>query len=107
VSASTTTKRRLGGPTHTSLPSVFAFILTAADVFLRMFFFPEGQSVEVHVGHGSAPGGAVRQSMSGRLEDAPVPRKMNSTSSVEGQVIEGARTVVGEEVGSRDRTDGD
>jgi hypothetical protein len=63
--------------THTLRPS-FAVILKAQLVFLRTFFFPCGVNVDRHALHGALPGGAVRQSTCGTLEDVPVPRKMSS-----------------------------
>jgi hypothetical protein len=47
----------------------------------RVFFFPSGWRVERHVLQGIAPGGAVRQSTWGRVEDVPVPSRMSSTLS--------------------------
>ena len=44
-----------------------------------MFFFPSGWSVDQHVRHFFAPGGAVRQSTCGMVEEVPVPRRMTST----------------------------
>lgn len=64
--------------THTFLPS-FPSIRIAALVFLRIFFFPSGVNVEVHVLHGISSGPAVRHSMWGKLDEVPVPRKMNSS----------------------------
>lgn len=63
--------------THTVRPS-FAVNLTAQLVFLRIFFLPCGVNVDKHVLHGALPGGAVRQSTCGMLDDVPVPRKMSS-----------------------------
>lgn len=61
-----------------SLPSMRA----RAEVFLLMFFFPSGLSVDRQVRHGLRSGGAVKQSRWGSEDDVPVPRKMNSMSAV-------------------------
>jgi hypothetical protein len=63
--------------THTLRPS-FAVILRAQLVFLRTFFFPCGVNVDTHALHSVLPGGAVKQSTFGTLEEVPVPRKMSS-----------------------------
>ena len=47
-------------------------------VFLRMFFFPSGKRVDKHVLQGGWSGDAVKHSICGRLEEVPVPRKINS-----------------------------
>lgn len=71
------------GGTHHFLPSLPS-IRTTPEVFLLMFFFPSGVSVERQVRHGSLSesGGAVKQSRWGSEDDVPVPRKMNSISFV-------------------------
>lgn len=63
--------------THRCFPS-FPLIRRAAEVFLLMFFFPSGVSVERHVRHGRSSGPAVKHSICGRLDEVPVPRKMTS-----------------------------
>lgn len=66
--------------THTFLPlPSFAFILTTADVFLLILFFPSGVRVDRHVLHFRPSGGDVKQSTCGRLDEVPVPRKISST----------------------------
>lgn len=44
-----------------------------------MFLFPSGRNVERHVRHCFPPGGSVKHSMCGRLDDVPVPKKISST----------------------------
>ena len=46
-----------------------------------LFFRPSGVSVARQALHGLAPGGAVRQSTCGRVDEVPVPRRMSSTES--------------------------
>ena len=53
---------------------------TTAEVFLLMFFLPSGVSVERHVWHCSASGGAVRHDTLGTLPEVPVPKKIKSTA---------------------------
>jgi hypothetical protein len=53
-------------------------------VLRRMFFLPSGFNVETHVRHCLSPGSAVMHPMRGRLDDVPVPRKINSISLVVG-----------------------
>lgn len=65
-------------PTHTFCPSL-SVILNAELVFRRQFFFPCSVNVDRHVLQGLSPGGAVRHSTCGRLDEVPVPRKMSST----------------------------
>ena len=47
----------------------------------RLFFRPSGVSVDRHVLHGFAPGGAVRQSTCGSVDEVPVPSRISSTGS--------------------------
>lgn len=48
----------------------------------RIFFLPEGFSVDRHVRQGSWSGGAVRHSTWGTLEDVPLPRIMTSLGRI-------------------------
>ena len=48
----------------------------------RLFFLPSGLSVDRHVRQGFMEGGRVKQSTCGRVEEVPVPRRMNSTTSL-------------------------
>lgn len=65
---------------YNCLPSFLDFILSTAEVFLLIFLFPTGVSVDRQVWQGGASGGAVRHPIRGTLVDDPVPRKVNSTS---------------------------
>jgi hypothetical protein len=51
---------------------------TTADVFRLILFLPSGFSVERHVWHCFASGGAVRHETFGILPEVPVPKKVNS-----------------------------
>lgn len=65
---------------YTMLPSL-PLTRTTPLVFLLVFFFPSGVRVDKHVLHGFSPGNAVKHSIWGKLEDVPVPRKINSNPS--------------------------
>lgn len=60
---------------------VLSLIFNNADVFLRMLRFPFGVRVDIHVSHGARSGGAVKQSISGTLDEVPVPRKTHSSAA--------------------------
>lgn len=57
-----------------------------APVFRRMFFFPAGSKVERQVLQLRDSEGAVRQPIKGRLDEVPVPLKINSSMSKEEKV---------------------